>query len=157
MKRIDECLDENSGFGLVFSKKEESTTFCLKHSEEFHCDIIKIDDCVFSGIEFRRCDFLFLVNGRNEQNKKFKKSRAIYVELKGKDIRSACEQLYNAIDRTKTQIPQFEIKAKVIGTKSFHPDIRTNSFYRKVKKLIRNEIEFHRVGKGNNYTHTEII
>ena len=142
MKSISECIIEE-GIKRKFFQKEEGKTFTLVSEVEFRCEVVAIDNCCFKSLSIRRCDFLFLVNHKNQpKGTAFKQSKAFYVELKGDDIESACEQLYNAIDRTKTQIPNFFIIAKVIGTKGSHPDIQNRDYFRKVKKLIKRENRF---------------
>jgi hypothetical protein len=157
MKRINDCKTGESGFKSKFAVKEKGKTFCVTSNKEFYCGVVSIDDCIFAETDLRRCDYLFLIPSKHEKVEQFKSSKAIFVELKGDDVKSACEQLFNAIDKTKTQILNFDIEAKVIGTKNFHPDLRSNAYFRKVKKLIRKEIVFHKVHKANRFTHTETI
>lgn len=90
-------------------------------------------------------------------NKKEIHPKAFYVELKGINIKHACEQLYNSIKMTRPEIIKYEIEAKVISVKDFHPNLLSNEYFRKVKKLINREINFSKVHKGNNYTHIEVI
>jgi hypothetical protein len=153
MKTINECIEE-SGCRQRFSRKEESIQFELASEIPFDCEVILIDGCVFDDHSFRKCDYLFLASRKKAKNMI---KTAFYVELKGEDQRVICEQLYNAIDRTRSQIPAFDIRAKAISTKGFQPDMRNSEYYRKVRRLIRKEIEFEKVHKGNNYTHTEHI
>ncbi len=157
MKLIDECIVEDQVKDKFF-QRENGKTFSLKSENEFRCKVVAIDECCFKGIEMRRCDFLFLVNHKNQpEGIAFKESKAFYVELKGEDIESACEQLYNAIDRTKTQITNHVIIAKVVGTKGSQPEMKNGEYFRRVKKLIRREIDFHKVGKFNAFNHIETI
>jgi hypothetical protein len=148
MKKISECVEE-SGCKKSFSRKEKGKKITFVSERPFDCEIVRIDNCVFSDHTIRRCDYLFLMSHKIRE--------AYYVELKGDNNRSACEQLFHTIDRTKSQITGFKISAKVIGTKGFHPKVTNNEFYRNVKRLIKRKIEFHKVHKGNNYTHTEHI
>ena len=67
---------------------------------------------------------------------------AYYVELKGIDLASACEQLLNSIEKTKEEITGFDINALVVSTRKFIPQYDNNEFYRGVKRLIRKNIEF---------------
>lgn len=157
MKSISDCKIKESGFKSKFILREQGKTFCLISNKDFYCDIVSIDNCVFEKSDLRRCDYLLLIPAKHENGEQFKTSKAIYVELKGDDIKSACEQLYNAIDKTKTQILNFDIEAKVIGTKNSHPNLQSNSYFRKIKTLIRKEILFHKVHRANRFTHTETI
>ncbi len=157
MKSISDCKIAESGFKSKFTVREKGKTFCITSNKDFYCDVISIDNCVFEKSDLRRCDYLLLIPTKHDNVEQFKISKAIYVELKGEDVKSACEQLYNAIDKTKAQLLSFDIEAKVIGTKNFHPNLQSNAYFRKVKKLIKNEIVFHKVHKANRFTYTEII
>ncbi len=150
MKSINECIEQNE-FKKIFFRQEMGKRFSLKSEKDFSCKIVGIDKCVFQNSELRRCDYLFLVNNGDTN------SRAFYIELKGINIKYACEQLYNSIKLTRPEILKYEIQAKVIALKDFHPNILNHEYFRKVKKLINRDIEFHKVHKGNNYTYTEII
>lgn len=157
MKSISDCKIVESGFKSKFTVSEKGKTFCITSNKDFFCDVVSIDNCVFKTSDLRRCDYLFLIPAKHEDKKQFKTSKAIYVELKGDDVKSACEQLYNAIDKTKLQILNVDIEAKVIGTKNFHPNLQSNAYLRKVKTLIRKEIVFHKVHIGNKFTFIETI
>jgi hypothetical protein len=155
MKSLNSCIDIGSGVDVAFSKNEKGKTFTLKSksNEAFGCKLIDIDGCVFGDDEIKRSDWLFLV----EDRKFVAKPRAYYVELKGINIDEASEQLYNAIDRTKSQIPNFDIEARVVSPKGSQPEIINSEYYRKVKRLIKKEIEFCKVHKKNRFTHVEKI
>jgi len=157
VKSIKQCIIEE-GTKKKFFQRESGKTFTLFSNKKFKCKIIDIDNCCFKGVALRRCDFLFLV-AKDDQPAGvfFEKNKAFFVELKGDNITSACEQLYNAIDKTKVEIPIYTIEAKVIGTKGFQPNIQNNEYFRKVKKLIKREIDFHKVGRYNGYNHIENI
>ena len=156
MKNINECVQEND-VKAIFSTKEMGKTFSLKSDSNFSCKIIAIDDCVFQNSELRRCDFLFLASKIVKNINRQDRLKAFYIELKGINIHDACEQLYNAIKQTKHEINNYSIEAKVISVKGFQPNILNNEYFRKVKKLIKKDIVFHKVHKGNNFTYTHII
>lgn len=156
MKNIKECVEENR-ISKSFTRKENNKRFTLENSKVFHCEVIKIDGCVIADEGVRRCDYLFLTGNSNKDDKKPKPHKAFYVELKGDDVKGACEQLYNAIYYTRSEVLKYEIVAKVVGTKDFHPNLRDNKFYRDLRKLIRKEIDFHKVHKGNQFHYREQI
>ncbi len=159
IKSINNCVTvEEERF--VFPVKEKGKTFLLEHKERivFFCKVVDIDKCCFKDSESRRCDYLFVVPKKKQpRNVNFSQSLAFYVELKGDSIESACEQLFHGIDKTKFEISDCAIRAKVIGTKGFYPAISTSEYYRKVRKLIKREIEFEKVGKKNNFTYSQKI
>jgi len=152
MKNLNDCKE--TGTGESFSKTEKRKTFVLQSNKKFACEVVDIDDCVLKEEEIRKCDWLFLVPNKDGITNK---PKAYYVELKGINIDEACEQLYNAIDRTKNQIPNFEIEARVISPKGPQPEITNSTYYRKVRRIIKKDIEFCKVHKGNNFTHVEKI
>lgn len=157
MKLINECIVEDAVQDKFF-QKEKGKIFTLAYESKFGCQVIEIDKCCFEGSELRRCDYLFLVDKKTQpKGILFNESKAFYVELKGNNIEDACLQIYNGIDRTKAQISNYTIIAKVIGTKGSQPEIKTGEYFRRVKKLIRRDIEFHKVGKFNSFNHIERI
>ena len=144
MRPISECsiIEVNTRI----SREEESKEIIFKHSEFIVvCDVVGVDSCIFKKTKGEKsCDFLFLFD-KNKQEYNFlrnKHSIAYYVELKGIDLVSACEQLFNSIDKTQSQIDGFEINAVVVSTRKFIPQYDNNEFYRKTKRLIRKDIIF---------------
>lgn len=144
-----------------FQRAEKGKKFTLNSEVDFYCEVVDIDGCYFVNQNFRRCDYLFFVpsskNKKTKLNAHLARSLAYFVELKGGDIESACEQLYNAIDRMKRLLPNCNIIAKVIGTKGAHPEIRQNEYYMKVRRLIKGQIEFEKVNKKNGFNHIEVL
>jgi hypothetical protein len=154
MKKIRDCVEEGK-VGNEFSRKEEGKRFTIKAKKPFWCEVIKMDGCVFNEKDgLKKCDYLFLTHRQNEDRRPFK---AVYVELKGNDVKRACEQLYKAVFHTKSQVVQYEIVAKVVATKVSHPNLKGNEYYRDLRKLIKKDIQFHKVHKGNNFHYCETI
>ncbi|MCD6012586.1 MAG: hypothetical protein K0Q79_2448 [Flavipsychrobacter sp.] len=156
MKALNECVDNESGNKIIFSKKEKGKTFALKlnSNETFACEVIDVDKCVFKDVEIRRSDWLFLVPNKDKVTNR---AKAFFIELKGNNIDEASEQLYNAIDRMKGQIHNFDIEARVVSPRGPQPAIQNSGYYKKVRKIIKKDIEFCKVHKGNNFTHIENI
>ena len=151
MKKLHECqTDENS---INCSRSESGITFTLSADKKFICGVIDIDGCVLKEEEIRKCDWLFLVNDKNVRPKPV----AYFIELKRGNIHEASEQIYNAIDRTKSQLANYEIEARVVSAKGIQPEIKNSGYYKKVRKIIKKDIEFCPVHKGNKFTHVEKI
>ncbi|MEI9934961.1 MAG: hypothetical protein WDM71_08955 [Ferruginibacter sp.] len=127
-------------------REEEGKKICFEHIKyEIVGDVVSIDKCVFNKVHGeRKCDYLFLFDKKRQQYNflKNKISPAYYVELKGIDLVSACEQLLNSIIKTKDQISEFEINALVVSSKEFHPKYHNNEYYRDLKRLIKKNIQF---------------
>ena len=152
MKQLNDCIDKGSN--THFSRTEKGKTFSLQSDKQFECKIVDVDHCVFKNVDVRRCDWLFLVPKKDTI---IKQSKAYYIELKGINIDDACEQLYHAIDRTKSQIPNLEIEARVVSIKGMQPEIMNSGYYKKVRKIIRKDIGFCKVHRQNKFTHIETI
>ena len=154
---LDKCRVVSKGTSFI--RSESGKTIIFASETEFVCQVIDIDNCAFKKEQFRRCDFLFLVPVNKTENTHLVnvKSRAYFVELKGDDIKSACEQLFNTIEKIKTQLLNFELHAIVVGTAAYQPEIEENEYFRKVRKMIKRDIVFRKVHKVNKFTHTEYI
>jgi hypothetical protein len=136
--------------GTNFCRKEAGKKFCLSSDVKVRCKIVNIDNCFFKDADFKRNDWFFYLD---ESNCK----KAYYIELKGKNIEHACEQLYNGIDHTRINFSNFSLYARVIALRDSVPNLKNNEYYRKVKRQIKSEIIFCKVHKGNNYTYTEKV
>lgn len=156
LKNINDCI-EYRGKVKTVSRTENNKTFTLVSDKDFDCEIIGIDECVFRNESRRRCDFLFVVPKHLKINTHLKSATAYYVELKGNDLRNACEQLFNTIEATRHQLPNYKIEARVITTTGKYPNLLQSQFYRKVKKIIKTDIQFCKVHKGNNFNHREAL
>ena len=153
MRQLNECTI--SGNNTSFFRTEKKKTFVLSSEKDFYCEVVDVDKCVFKDVKIKRCDWLFLVP--KKQNLHIQKEKAYFVELKGEDTSDACEQLFNAIDRLKNQIANFEIEASVISPKGRQPEITNSDYHKRTRKLIKKDIEFCKVHRGNRFTHVEII
>lgn len=156
MQTLEHCRQTENG--ASFKRGEEGKTFELISATEIECHIYEVEKCLFKDEVFKRCDFLFVIPKSKNQNSQLNiQQRAYYIELKGDNHRTACEQLYNAIDKTKTSLPNFEYHARIISSKGLQPELSTNEFYKKVKRLIRRDIIVGRVHKGNQHKYSEKI
>ncbi len=144
MRSISEC--SNIETNTRIHREEQRKEIIFEHNEfNVVCNVVGVDSCIFKKTTGERsCDFLFLFD-KNKQEYNFlknKSSLAYYVELKVIDLAGACEQLFNSIDKTQSQIDGFEIYAVVVSTRKFIPQYDNNEFYRLVKRLIRKDIQF---------------
>ena len=144
MRSLSECSNIETTSHIY--REEQGKEINFRHAEyDLVCNVISIDNCVFKNTHGEKCcDFLFLFDKSKQQYNvlKNKSSLAYYVELKGIDLASACEQLLNSIEKTKEEITGFDINALVVSTRKFIPQYDNNEFYRGVKRLIRKNIEF---------------
>lgn len=83
-------------------------------------------------IREEKCDYLFLIQ---------EVKTAYLVECKGSDILKAVEQLNSTIDILRNDLLEYTLKAKIIPTKVYAPNMLTNSYKKfsgKAKWKFRN-------------------
>ena len=89
---------------VVFSDKKSKAEFIIKNDKQREIEKHKVDNCLIKGEAFKKCDWLAVVSEKDIPQKE------IYIELKGKDVSYAVEQLTASIDKlTKDK------KAKKLG------------------------------------------
>jgi hypothetical protein len=158
MKNLESCLIIEKG--KIFRRSEKGKTFELSCKKEVVCHLYPIEGCVFLNADFKRCDWLFVIPKNRETNTEIEidKPQAYYIELKGdRDHSTACEQLFNSIDKTKTAFPNFEFHARIISTTGYQPGLANNEFFKKVKRLISKDIMVCKVHKRNQLKYSENI
>jgi hypothetical protein len=62
---------------------------------------------------------------------------AFFIELKGKDLLRALEQINTSIDFISPQLKDFEINARVVVTAVSVPNIQNNPYVLKFRKRIK--------------------
>ncbi len=75
---------------------------------------------------------------------------AYLIECKGADVLKAVSQLFSTLNILKNELLVYTLKAKIIPTKVYSPDMRTNS-YRKLRERLCGNLE------TKNIVCTEII
>jgi hypothetical protein len=87
----------------------------------------RVDGCLI--IEGKKCDYMLINNDE---------SKAYFIELKGRDLIRAVEQIECTIDEMLINLKNFEIYARIVLTKVTVPDIKDSKYIRlerKIKKL----------------------
>ncbi|MEO6834086.1 MAG: hypothetical protein ABI378_15425 [Chitinophagaceae bacterium] len=156
MKSLESCLAVETD--TKFSRKENGKAFELRCGQEIECQIYDME-CVFEAEDIKHCDWLFTVHKTSQRNQSLElsKSKAYYVELKGNDHKNVCRQLFNAIDRTKAKFPNFDFNARIVSTTGLQPELITNEYFKRVRRIIGKEIVVRKVHKGNQFKYTENI
>jgi hypothetical protein len=84
MKKVANCVYETDDPFIVFSERGRSASFSNPQREKFVR--LHIDGCLITtGC---RCDFALTKPGTG----------TVFVELKGKDIRHGCDQLFKSVE-----------------------------------------------------------
>lgn len=106
----------------------KETIFRLLNKTRKVVDKYIVDDCLLK--EYKRsekCDYLFNVEELNT---------TFLVECKGADILKAVSQLESSLDILKESLKGKKIKARIVSTKVYSPDMRNRSYSRLRERLI---------------------
>ncbi|MBD5210908.1 MAG: hypothetical protein HDS77_06545 [Bacteroidales bacterium] len=115
------------------SIKETNTTYKLSFCKRRQSVAYQIDGNIIK--EGNKCDFLILAKQDNAANED-EKWKSIFVELKGKDVLHALEQLDATIDNNIFKHPSVnEVHARIVA-KSF-PANNANTEFEKAKRRFK--------------------
>jgi hypothetical protein len=110
-KRIKECTETKKDSKILLTENRMKMTFL--NSNRKVVKVVTVDGCAITkGI---RCDYLVI----NERDDEF------FVELKGTDIRHACDQLATSIKQLSAN-PTQKAKHSFVISSRVSPAIRTN-------------------------------
>jgi hypothetical protein len=133
-KSIEECTEKTKNPIIVLEEKGKRMIF--RNSGRKTVKKITVDGCAITrGI---RCDYLVL----NEKNDEF------FVELKGTDIRHACDQLDSSIRQLSTD-PKQKAKHSFVISSRFSPAI--NSTIQNLQRLFKDRFNCKLIIKNQQY------
>lgn len=106
--------------------RENKRTYLARNPDRKTICHYKIDGCLIKdGI---RCDDLLLVPGDQ---------KSLFIELKGKDLLHAVDQIDRSISLLGASLNQFQIHARIILSKTNTPDLRNTRLIKLRKKLVQ--------------------
>lgn len=134
----DECAEyknEKVKEVVCTDKKSKCQYRYINRSQDV-LSVYKVDDCLIKESEIKKCDYLLL-----NCTKKY----AIFIELKGSDIKVAIQQIMNTMERLKINFlnTEFQFHARIVLTKVRTPDVRDTAlvtFKKQLKKYNGNLI-----------------
>ena len=105
----------------IFTAKEEGKAYTLINNANFDITKIRVDGCVFKD-KIKKCDWLFIVEVH----------KAIFVELKGRDIKGGLKQLAITYENLKNAIGNKQIWFRLcVGEKNSVPkSVRSDRYYK---------------------------
>ena len=133
-KLLPTCREYSKDHKIAVAS-ENGKKFIINNASRFVIDKYKIDGCLPLPAGKRRCDFLFLTNGQPPT--------AYFVELKGGDIKSALNQLCDTIEYLKSDLADYQYKARIVSSGNV-PKLEVSRSHEKLYKLIKG---------SHNYTH----
>jgi hypothetical protein len=114
----------------IINVEENKRKYIAHNQSENVVCLIRVDNCLIKdGI---KCDFLLL---------NISKAKSYFIELKGSDLIHALEQINRTIDVLVPFIKEYSVNVRIVLTKVFAPDLRSNQYKqleRKLKKLNGN-------------------
>jgi len=112
----------------IINVEENKRKYIAQNQSENNVCLAHIDSCLIND-EGVKCDFLLL---------NWNKKKCYFIELKGADLIHAIEQIDRSIDLLLPNITDFDVNARIVLTKVYAPDLKSNKFKRlelKLKKL----------------------
>ncbi|NJO18617.1 MAG: hypothetical protein HC877_23690 [Thioploca sp.] len=94
----------------VVIKEPKSTTWTFENNYGKCVCLIRIDGCMISRSETRKCDYLFLVCDEHEKS-------AFFIELKGKNLEEAFKQILSTVEKLKGYLTGFCLYARIAITR----------------------------------------
>ncbi|MFZ4555350.1 MAG: hypothetical protein ACOYN8_03080 [Pseudanabaena sp.] len=130
----------NCSEGKLVVAEENKRKYILQNPSKKKICKVRIDGCVIPSQSQRKCDYLMIVCESKSVNEQA--SDIYFIELKGRDLISAVEQLTQTIEYFKAKKYQFTGKvfarvvlSKVADPKSIEVDSRVIALRKLMKKL----------------------
>lgn len=115
-----------------FVAEGKKTRFILQNPNRKLVDKYIVDDCLLkSKQKEEKCDYLF-----NIKNDKV----AYFIECKGSDILKAVDQINSTLTILRNAFLEYTLKGRIVSTKVYAPDMRTNN-YRKLREKLNGNLE----------------
>ncbi len=112
----------------IINASENKSKYSLNNPHRREVCKISVDGCLVAEPQSKQCDYLFLSCNT---------SLAFFIELKGKDLTHAIQQLDKSIDNLSPNLEEFAINARVVLSKIQTPDLRTSKYKKFVTKINR--------------------
>ncbi|MEQ8971178.1 MAG: hypothetical protein RIE73_12380 [Coleofasciculus sp. C1-SOL-03] len=127
--------------GKKITAQENKRKYILNNPSGKQVCKVKIDDCVIKSQEQRKCDYLVIICQSDEDEVEdghiSSGEDLFFVELKGKDLIGAVEQLTQTIEHFKSKITG-KVFARVVLSKVPSPkSIEVNPGVIKLRKLLK--------------------
>jgi len=125
----------------IFTAKGKKTEFILKNYGSLIVDKYIVDDCLLKAkTREEKCDYLL-----NVKTKKL----TYLVECKGSDILKAVSQINSTFDILKHNFADYIIKRRIIATKVYTPDMRTQD-YKNLREKLKGNLKTRSIGFTEN-------
>jgi hypothetical protein len=90
-----------------------------------------VDDCLLRLKQREeKCDYLFTSNDLKT---------AYFIECKGADVLKAVKQIQSSINLLTTDLDGYVLKGRIVSTKVYSPDLRTQA-YTKLRERLKGDL-----------------
>lgn len=121
----NKACEEFSDKRKTISVAENKRKYVATNKDEDPVSLAKIDGCLIKkGI---RCDYLLL---------NCQKQNAYFIELKGKHLVKATEQILRSIELLAPEIQNFRLNARIVLSRVQTPDLLSNE-YKKLQNRVK--------------------
>ena len=129
------CVCGKCSLNSIYSRfvaSGKKTEFILNNNSNKIINQYIVDECLLkSKLREEKCDYLFRIEEIRT---------AYFIECKGSDILKAVDQLNSTLDVLENDLPEYILKAKIVPTKVYAPNMVTSS-YRKLRKRLNGNLE----------------
>ena len=132
------CKDIRNDKLIVLSDKGRKSKIIFGNKQQDQIEIWMVDGGVIKGNKTLKCDYLVFDVNKKEH----------YVELKGKDINHAFEQIISTIIRLSKDKKR-EKHSFIISSRVPKAGTDTQNYKKSLKKAFNSSL----IIKNNNYTH----
>lgn len=108
----------------IIKAEEKKKQFIGKNKTHKLFSKFRVDNCLIK--EGRKCDFLIL---------DCEEQKAYFIELKGKDLLSALEQIDYSIDVLFRYLGNYRVNARIVLSKVNVPNLRSTEYIKLEKKI----------------------
>lgn len=140
----DECIEFNEVRKICVAF-EKGKKYQLNNNSDHQIKKVKVDKCVLKEAVTKKCDYLMSIDSIK---------RVIFIELKGGDLSHAVKQLYSAIDVFKGEFINYQIDARIVGSRDVPGFINTADYLKLERKIHQFEGE---IKRSTNNIYTEYI
>lgn len=110
----------------------KKTEFILLNNSTKIVDKYIVDECLLkTKLREEKCDYLFII--REDRT-------AYFIECKGSDILKAVDQVNSTLDILRNDLLDYTLKARIVSTRVYAPDMVTNN-YKKLRKRLNGNLE----------------
>lgn len=121
-----ECIKNKTDKIIVL--KEKKSSFIVGNKNQIEIEVVKVDGCVIKT--GKRCNYMLRYD-----------SKEIYIELKGRDVNYAVEQIKSTIEKISLDKDLYQKESYIVSTKSPRLDTTIQAIKRNFKKMYNSSLK----------------